>query len=62
MKPKSPGKPLERTVLEKKIICRNLRWVTSLAKVRPNANRDRGFSIDYLLSGWAIGYRRIDNS
>ena len=40
MKPKSPGKPLERTVLEKKIICRNLRRVWSLAKVRLNANRD----------------------
>jgi hypothetical protein len=40
MKPKSPGKHLERTVLEKKIICRNLRRVRSLAKVRLNANRD----------------------
>ncbi len=41
MKPESPGKPLERTVLEKKMICRNLRRVRSLAKVRPNANRGR---------------------
>ena len=39
MKPESPVS-LWKGVLEKKIICRNLRWVRSLAKVRLNANRD----------------------